>query len=580
MGRRDVGRGPRDPLVERQADLADLVTVQPVRRGERQATRGVVEQVERADLDVERLRRPLHERQHELVPVARLRREPGELVQERELAERPRRVLVDAGHDEGDVRAARGRGCRLLDHRRDCGAGPRNLRGRAPTRLSVFAQDGVPAVRPVRDRGVQSREERVGPGPGRTVMGAHGAVTGGLRAEWQAEDLDEPDGRGVVEGVARVVRGQVLLVQRERRAPARDDRAAVIEPDPDLARDDALRARDVAPQIAVERAEPEAVVGQLGELVGHPAVEAQRVLGERQRFERGVGGVEDGRRGRLVDLAALDADEAILDVVDPPDPVRPGDLVEALDERDRVETLAVQAHRDAPLEVEQDVHCRRSVGRRDGPGVGIGRRGGPRVLEDPRLAGAAPHVDVDRVRARLRDRELDSAGVGVVDRLLARQAHADAHRRDDLEGRVQGVDRDVEADLVVALAGAAVGHRVGALLLGDLDEELRDERTRERRRQRVDALVARVGLEARPAEVPHERLAGIDHVGARRPGGDGAPLDAGPQGSTAHVHGQRDDLGAELLAEPGDRDGRVETARVREDHLLHVRAASVSRVYG
>src|SRR5450759_897002 len=41
------------------------------------------------------------------------------------------------------------------------------------------------------------------------------------------------------------------------------------------------------------------------------------------------------------------------------------------------------------------------------------------VREDPRLAGTAPHVDVDGVGARLRDRELDAARGRVVDRLVA-----------------------------------------------------------------------------------------------------------------------------------------------------------------
>ena len=70
------------------------------------------------------------------------------------------------------------------------------------------------------------------------------------------------------------------------------------------------------------------------------------------------------------------------------------------------------------------------------------------------------------------------------------------------------MDGDVEADLVVALAGAAVGDRVGALSLGDLDQELGDERPGERRGQRVDALVERVGLEGRVAEVGDEVLRG------------------------------------------------------------------------
>ena len=235
----------------------------------------------------------------------------------------------------------------------------------------------------------------------------------------------------------------------------------------------------------------------------------------------------------------------------------------------RREALAVERDRDAALEGDRDLDRGRRVGRRDGPLVGVGRRRDPRVLEDPGLARAAPQVDVDRVRAGLGDRDLDAALVGVVDLLVAGQAHPDAHRRDDLEPRIERVRRDIEADLVVALAGAAVGDRVGALALGDLDEELRDQRPGERGRQRVGALVQRVGLEVRPHEVGHEPLAGIDDVGARRAGRHRPLLDALAQRAAAEVDGQRDHLGVVLLLEPGDGDGRIESARVGEDDLLH-----------
>ena len=79
--------------------------------------------------------------------------------------------------------------------------------------------------------------------------------------------------------------------------------------------------RDVPAQVAVERAEPQPVVGQLGQLVGDETVEPERVLGQGQPLERAVRRVEDRRRRRLVDLAALDPDEAVLDVVDPADAV-------------------------------------------------------------------------------------------------------------------------------------------------------------------------------------------------------------------------------------------------------------------
>ena len=232
-----------------------------------------------------------------------------------------------------------------------------------------------------------------------------------------------------------------------------------------------------------------------------------------------MGGVQDDGRGRLVDLAALDADQPVLDVVDPADAVRAAQVVQPLDQRHGAQRLAVDRDRDAALEADDDLDRVGRVGRRHGPRVGVGRRRHPRVLEDAGLARAAPQVDVDGVGGRLRDRDLDAALVRVVDRLVAGQAHPHAHRRHDLEAGVERVDGDVEADLVVALAGAAVGDRVRALLLGDLDQELREQRPGEGGGQRVGALVHRVGLERAPDVLRDERLARVHDVrlARRRP---------------------------------------------------------------
>ena len=165
--------------------------------------------------------------------------------------------------------------------------------------------------------------------------------------------------------------------------------------------------------------------------------------------------------------------------------------------------------------------------------------------------------------------------LGVVDLLVAGQAHPDPHRGDDLEPGIEGVDGDVEPDLVVALAGAAVGDRVGALAAGDLDEELGDQRPGQRGRQRIGALVQRVRLEVRPDEVADEPLLGVDDVGPRRAGADRPPLDALAERAAADVDRQGHDLAAVLLAEPGDGDGRIEPARVGEDDLLHGMRASM-----
>ena len=76
-----------DALAPGQADLADLRPVEAVRRRQGQPRPLAVGEVERADLDAHRGRRPIDDRAHQLVPVAGQRRELGDLVEEGELAQ-------------------------------------------------------------------------------------------------------------------------------------------------------------------------------------------------------------------------------------------------------------------------------------------------------------------------------------------------------------------------------------------------------------------------------------------------------------------------------------------------------------
>ena len=171
-----------------------------------------------------------------------------------------------------------------------------------------------------------------------------------------------------------------------------------------------------------------------------------------------MGGMQHGGRRRLVDLAALDADQPVLDVVDPAHAVLSGERRDSFDQLDRRQEFAVEGNRNAALELDRDLRRLGGFGGIRGPGVDIIRRRDPGILEDTGFDRAPPQVDIDRVRRTLGDWDLDTALRRVVDLLLARQAHPDPHRGDHLQARVQGVDRDVEADLVVALAGTAMRH--------------------------------------------------------------------------------------------------------------------------
>jgi hypothetical protein len=79
-----------------------------------------------------------------------------------------------------------------------------------------------------------------------------------------------------------------------------------------------------------------------------------------------VGGQDQRCRGHLVEVAHLESHDPVLDVVDDPDAVPRADLAGALEQVDELEPLAVQRHRHAPLEGDDDVLV--LVGRLLGPG--------------------------------------------------------------------------------------------------------------------------------------------------------------------------------------------------------------------
>ena len=169
----------------------------------------------------------------------------------------------------------------------------------------------------------------------------------------------------------------------------------MIESDPRLSADHSLCGCHVAAQVAMEGAEPQPVVGQLGQLAADDLVEPERVLGQGQALQGAMGDMQHRSRRSLVDLAALDPDEAILDVVHATDTVGTGQGVEPLDELDRPEPFPVERNRDTTLEFDRDLD---RVGRHasvHGPLVDVGRRSDPRILQHARLDRTAPQVDID-----------------------------------------------------------------------------------------------------------------------------------------------------------------------------------------
>jgi hypothetical protein len=134
------------------------------------------------------------------------------------------------------------------------------------------------------------------------------------------------------------------------------------------------------------------------------------------------------------------------------------DLVQQRHHLDRVQLLAVHAHRVAVLEPDLDELGR--IGRvlgsnRPAEHALLGLV--PRILERAALVRDVPEVLISRIELRLiHSRERDAAGARVRERVLTRADVPLAPRRDHLQMRRERRVGQLEAHLIVALPRAAV----------------------------------------------------------------------------------------------------------------------------
>ena len=259
-----------------------------------------------------------------------------------------------------------------------------------------------------------------------------------------------------------------------------------------------LRLCDKRVKGVAKRAEPEPVVDHLRPLLGDDIFEPRDLLRQRDVFQRLVRLQEQHRGRRFVDLARLDADQPVLEMIDAADAVFPAHPVQGRHQIQGRDWLAVERDRNSFFEANLDIG--RLVGalaRVAGPGVDVFRRLSPRILEHACLDRAAPQVLVRRVGRAGRGRNLDAVLGRVVDLVVAVHAPL-AHRRDHLQVGCERSGRHVEAHLVVALARASMRYRLGAFATRDLDHHGRDQRPAKRGRQRILLFIDRTGLQGRP----------------------------------------------------------------------------------
>src|SRR5262245_62373917 len=147
----------------------------------------------------------------------------------------------------------------------------------------------------------------------------------------------------------------------------------------------------------------------------------RRLAVEAERFQFAQGREQQSPSRSLIDAARFHSDQTVFYQVDAATAVAPADLVQCFDQRDGVETLAVDLYRRAFFKTDLDVL--RLVGRFFG---GNGQfehrlfrfvRG---VFEDSAFVREVPDVAVVAVNLFAAGRDRNQAFVGVIDRVLAR----------------------------------------------------------------------------------------------------------------------------------------------------------------
>src|SRR5665811_2481336 len=132
----------------------------------------------------------------------------------------------------------------------------------------------------------------------------------------QAMQVDEALGLALVEGVAFVIGGQAEVGQAGLGATTGDDGAPAVQRHPDVTGDVFLGGGHERVERALQRAVPQTVVGELAPLLLDATLVAAELTLDGDVLQLLVGGDQGERTGCLVDLTALDADQAVLDQVE------------------------------------------------------------------------------------------------------------------------------------------------------------------------------------------------------------------------------------------------------------------------
>ena len=200
--------------------------------------------------------------------------------------------------------------------------------------------------------------------------------------------------------------------------------------------------------------------------------------------------MEDRTARGFIDPARFHSNIAILHQINPPDPMRAAQFIEAGQQRRRAHLLAVDSHRITRLVVNLDFErLVRRLFRRHRHLENFIRRGLPGIFKNTALVTHVKQVQIHTVRLRLRRRHGNAVPIGILDQFAPRPHCPFTPRGDDRKIRRQRRVGQLEPHLVVSLSGGAMRHRLGAFFERDLSLTPRNEGPRDRGPEQITAFV-------------------------------------------------------------------------------------------
>lgn len=419
-------------------------------------------------------------------------------------------------------------------------------------------------------------------------------LSGSLTVLLDSDGLHSDEARGVLWGEASqlVHRGLGLVVQLLGvRVSTQDRHGTLVGSGSDGTVDGDLGRRDHGSDVLTLRSEVHTVVQQLGVRDGDELIsQGSNLSVQGQTFQVNVGGSQDGQTWGLVTASGLDTNESVLDNVDSANTVSSGQGVGLNEQLNGVgdNLLAAvknQLDRQTLFEHHGEILWGLwGVSGVDGQLPHVLWWSGVWVLQDTGLEGDVGQVLVGRPWLGLGLGDRNVLGSSVVQQVLSAGKSVEkdwvSPWSNDLDVRLQGVERQLKTHLVVTLTGTSVGNGKTALLFSNLDLGLGNHRSSQRSAQKVDVFVDGVGLDGRETHILNELLSDVNNDKFGGTNGQGLSLGLLEILLLTNV-GQEGNHLVAFFKQPGENHRGVQTTRVSQTNFSfrHIYNCEIGRAH-